>query len=527
VKIDTLPLLFIAYIFNSYRVSIAYLAWQTGQRVCMKQELLRMERICKQYYGTRVLKNAGFNLFRGETLAIIGENGAGKSTLMKILCGVVQKDAGRICIRERETDISTAQSARANGLHFIMQDPALVPEFTVSENIFMFYSLGAGAIGYKRQKARELAKTLLKKMNIPLDPDAPAYKLSLSQQYMLEIAMAVSISSNVLIMDETTASLNSSDMEIVKRIINDYKKDGNSVIFVSHNIDEVLEIADRIIVLRDGMNVGNIQKKDFSKERIVRLLVGKDLSSVYQRRYNLRGKELLRLENVYAKGLNGISLSLHEGEILGITGLVGSGKTNLAYLIFGLIPYISGNVWINGVKQEGLQIKHAINKGVAFIPEDKQTHGLLNNMLISENIVAAVLYRLGIFGFIKERVKRYVASQYIKLLDIKYNSVTQSVGTLSGGNQQKVIIARWLARHPKILIADEPTMGLDMKSREEVYKVLDELVNSGVAVLLISSHIPEILQMSDRVLVLSDGVIKGEITSAELTKDSIINMEVS
>ena len=493
----------------------------------MKHELLRMEQICKQYYGVRVLKNAGFNLFKGETLAIIGENGAGKSTLVKILCGMAQKDFGRIYIHEKETDVTSPQTARMNGIHFIMQDPALVPEFTVSENIFMFYSLGGSLLRYRKKKVRDIAYDLLKRMNIPLDPDEQAGRLSISQQYMLEIAMAVSTNSNVLVMDETTASLNEYDVEIVKRIINDYKSKGNSVIFVSHNIDEVLEIADRIVVLRDGMNVGNIRRQDFSKERIVKLLVGKETGSLYKRKHKPQGGEALRLENVYARGLKGVSLKLYKGEILGITGLVGSGKTQLANLVFGLIPYLSGNVWIYGVRQEGGIVKHAIKKGIAFIPEDKQTLGLLNNMVISENIVAAILYRLGSLGYIKERVKKYVANQYIKLLNITVNYATQPVDTLSGGNQQKVIIARWLARRPGILIADEPTMGLDMKSREEVYGILDELAKNGTAVLLISSHIPEILQMSDRALVFSDGCIKGEINSEELSKDSIINMEVS
>lgn len=492
----------------------------------MKQELLRMENICKEFGDIRVLKNVSANVFKGETLALIGENGAGKSTLVKVLCGLLPKLSGSIYFSEKKVDIHSPQEARALGIHFIMQNPALVPNFTVAENIYMFYSCGKKRLGYNKSAIHKFAAELLGKLNIQLNPDTRARELTLSQKYLLEIAMAVSTESRLLVMDETTASLNHADSGTVKKIIEDYKKNGNSVLFISHNLEEVLEIADRVVILRDGMNVACIKRRDYSKEKIVKLLVGRDMDGVFERSYANMGREILRLENVSNSKIKNLSLTLHKGEILGVTGLIGSGKTQLANVVFGLSPVQEGKLYLYDKWQKKYKPRYAMKNRVAYIPEDRHAVGLLMNMQIEQNIVAAILGKLGAFGFIKERTKKHVSAGFINRLQINVHSGIQRIDTLSGGNQQKVILARWLASRPGIIIADEPTNGLDINSKAEVYKILNELAGKGAGILLLSSHIQEVLQMSDRVLIMKDGRIKGELERELLTRENIIHIEL-
>lgn len=489
----------------------------------MERELLRMENIRKVFHGNTVLNRVNLNVFKGETLALIGENGAGKSTLIEILCGFLHKDGGELYFEEEEFMASSPTDAQRQGIHYILQEPAVMPNLTVAQNIYLYYGNHNKNLKFSNSSIRKSAKDLLERLQIDLDPDCYAGKLTLSQQYLLEVAMAICTKSKLLVLDETTASMNSADSALVARIIGEYKKEGNSVLFISHDLEEVIKIADRITILRDGINAGTLRKKDFSREKIIKLLLGKEMSSIYHRTFIEAHTELLRMENAGTGGsIKNISFSVRSGEIVGLTGLIGSGKSEVAKAAFGIRKLTEGDVFLNGERQKKFSPGKAMKQKVAYIPEGRVAMNIFPNMSAEENISAALTKKISRMGFLVERMGKYIARSYIGKLKIGLRTQKQDIRTLSGGNQQKTILARWLATQPKLLILDEPTDGLDMASKKEVYRILNQMALDGVGILLVSSNVQEIVQMCDRVLIISKGKIVNEMDRDDITGEKIL-----
>lgn len=493
----------------------------------MRQELLRLQNIQKSFPGIQALKNVNLNVFRGEVLALIGENGAGKSTLVNIISGMTPKDAGSIIFEEQEVRINSPLDARKHKISFIMQETEVVPEFTVAENIFLTRSFMHQKRNFSESKINAYASMLLKELGINLKAETSARNLTVPQKYMLGVAMAMSLDSKLLIMDETTASLATNEVDTLKRIIRNFTKKGNSVIFISHRIDEVLEIADRITILRDGMNAGTRRKQECSKEVLIKLLVGRELKEIYKRNNSVMDQELLRIQNLSTEGIiKDVSLNLKRGEILGIAGLVGSGRTELLSAVFGLQRKSAGEIYIGGEKAKIEKPVHAIRKKIAYVPEDRHSLGIINNMQIQENVSVSIIRKISRMGFINYRIQYFVAKDYKDKLKIRVKSVKQRVMNLSGGNQQKVVVARWLATQAKILLMDEPARGLDIESKRELFALMDEMANEGVGIIFTSSDMHEILGMCDRIAVMNKGKIVGEFNRHEATQEKILKLEI-
>ena len=487
---------------------------------------LRASHVTKAYAGVQALADASLELRAGEVHAIVGENGAGKSTFIKILTGAVEPDSGEIVVAERVVTEHSPRAARAAGIAAIYQQPALLPELTVAENIALGWERTrlAGRVDWHARHAR--ASELLARVGARLDPDAEAGTLSMPEQQLVEIARAVGAEARVLIFDEPTASLSEADARNLFQVITQLRERGVAMIYISHRLEELPLIADRVTVLRDGRTLGTKDMSAVSRASLIQMMVGRELSSVFPKRSVPLGETVLELRAVgcAASGLHGVNLTVRAGEIVGLSGLVGAGRTELGRAVFGLTPADAGDIRVRGQAVRILSPAHAIAHGIAYVPEDRRRHGVVLGMPVSENMTLATLDRLSRFGALNFRREREVAAEYTQRLGVKTPSIRTLVSALSGGNQQKVALSRWLLTSPSILILDEPTQGIDVGAKAEVHALMMELVTAGVAILMISSELPEILGMSDRIAVMRGGTIVDTLDRADATQEHILHL---
>jgi rhamnose transport system ATP-binding protein len=486
--------------------------------------LLRAIDISKSYDGVHALKSAAFELRAGEVHALVGENGAGKTTLIKIISGAVVADAGTLELEGALIADNSPARAKSLGITAIYQEPALFPELTVAENI----ALGLEREGFWRRvdwkQRRERASQLLAEVGARINVDADAGELTMPEQQLVEIARAIGANSRVLIMDEPTASLSRKETENLYRVIKNLREQGCGIIYITHRLEELSVIADRVTVLRDGQVVGTYDMAQTNRQELIRLMVGRELSAIFPKREVERGAVALELRGIgnRASGLSNIDLSVHRGEIVGLAGLVGAGRTELARIVFGLDHADSGEIRVHGKAVRIHNPSDAINCGIAYLPEDRRHQGVILEMPVSANITLASLKKLKRFaGFDFQREKE-IAGEYVQRFAIKTPSVLSQVSTLSGGNQQKVALSRWLATKPSVLILDEPTQGIDVGAKAEIHTLIGDLASEGLAILMISSDLPEILGMSDRIAVMQGGTIAGIVDRADATQQEII-----
>ena len=489
------------------------------------QTYLRMQGISKAFPGVQALNSVDFSVSQGEIHALVGENGAGKSTLMKILTGALTSDSGQISLGNQDVQINNPGDAQALGISMIHQELSLIPYLTVGQNIFLGREPRARVGAFiDWPELYQQAQVLLDRLNVNVDSRASVQDLSIAQRQMVEVAKSLSFNADLIAMDEPTSSLTDRETEILFRVMSSFKEQGISIIFISHRLEEVFEIADRITVLRDGEAIGTAPVADLDVDQVVRMMVGRDVGELYPKDDIEQLGVILEASDVEdGRELRPVSVTLNKGEILGIAGLAGAGRTALAETLFGVRSAVKGQIKIGG---KTVRIQHpgqAIRLGLGFVPEDRKLQGLFLNMAVRENVVISALPEVSRFSFVNFSQAEKLAREYIDKLKIRTPSVKQLVRNLSGGNQQKVIIARWLTLNPRILILDEPTRGIDVGTKAEIHALMNQLAKQGVAVMMVSSDLPEVLGVSDRILVMRTGRIVAEFTRQEATQDKIMH----
>lgn len=492
----------------------------------MKDVLLRMEGIYKGFPGVQALSNVRFELRSGEVLALIGENGAGKSTLMKVLSGIYKKDAGSIIYKGKEVEISSPKAAQDLGISIIHQELNLMPHLTIAQNIFIGREPRKKIkLLLNEKEINEKTKKLFADMHLDLDPRTKISDLTVAKQQMVEIAKALSFNSEVLVMDEPTAALTESEIEELFRFINRLRDQGVGIVYISHRMEELKKISDRVTVMRDGGYVDTVVTKETTIDQIINMMVGRVIYETSREIIGTVGNEVvLEVKNLNrGNSIKDVSFNLKKGEILGFAGLMGAGRTEVARAIFGADGIDSGEIYVLGQKVHIKSPKDAVSHGIGYLSEDRKRYGLALGMDVETNIVLATFKRfVGIFGWVNTSGIRAKAESYVESLRIKTPGVKQKVKNLSGGNQQKVVIGKWLTRDCNILIFDEPTRGIDVGAKSEIYKLLTELVKEGKSIIMISSELPEILRMSERIIVMCEGRITGELSIAEATQEGIM-----
>jgi len=492
--------------------------------------VVRMAGIEKRFPGVRALRGVDLEVRAGEVHALMGENGAGKSTLMKILAGAERPDAGRIEQDGREVRIANPAEARRLGIAMIYQELCLVPHLSVAENVFLGREPVRGPLRLlDRARLRRDTAAILERLRIPIDPDRPVGELSVAARQMVEIARALSVDSRVLIMDEPTAPLNEPEVETLFRLIRALASRGVAVLYITHRLDEVQRVADRVTVLRDGERVGTSEAGALPRAELVRLMVGREITEEFPAREVRVEGEALEVRGLRRAGrLHGIDLTLRRGEVVGVAGLIGAGRTRLARTIFGAEPRDAGEVLVHGRPVVLRSPRDAIRAGIGFVPEDRQGEGLVPERAVRENLTLPHLTRerglVGPFGWVRRRREAELAEGVARDLRIRADALEGPVKELSGGNQQKVLLARWLLSGARVLLVDEPTRGVDVGARVEIYRLLNRMAAEGVGILLFSSDLPEVLGMSDRVAVMREGRITGVLGRAEATPERVLHL---
>ena len=490
--------------------------------------LVLMEGIDKHFPGVHALNQCHFDLKRGEVHALVGENGAGKSTLMKILAGVYKKDAGRIFVRGQEVEIPNPKAALDLGISTIHQELNLIPHLTVAQNIF---------IGREpRQKVRfllddkaihEMAQQVFDMMHLKLDPGMLVANLTVAKQQMVEIAKALSLNAEVLIMDEPTAALTEAEIEELFRIIRKLREQGVGIIYISHRLEELKQISDRVTVMRDGHTIDTVNTQEASIDQIISMMVGRTIYEAAPDVPEHQEEEVVLEVRHLNRGnvIKDVSFKLKKGEILGFAGLMGAGRTEVARAIFGADPVDSAEIYVHGKKVAIRSPKDAVRHGIGYLSEDRKRFGLTLDLDVENNMVLATFQKfMGALGWVNDSKIHQTANHYVQALSIKTPSVQQKARFLSGGNQQKVVIGKWLTCDTDILIFDEPTRGIDVGAKSEIYRLLNELAHQGKSIIMISSELPEILRMSHRIVVMCEGRITGELSSAEATQEKIMKL---
>ena len=494
------------------------------KKTTMDEVLLEMRGISKSFPGVQALKNVDFVLRRGEIHGLVGENGAGKTTLMRILTGVLPGDSGTIIFRGKPVHIENPRHAQLLGISIIHQELSVLPNLTVGQNIMLGReprSFPSFLVDWK--KLYQASMEHLQQLNIDIDPRTPLSELSVAQRQMIEIARALSFKADVIVMDEPTSALTEREIESLFSLMHSLKEQGISIVFISHKLEEIFSIVDWVTVLRDGALVGSMPISEVKTEEVVKMMVGRELGKMFPKDSVPQKEVVLSVRNLRrGKELRGVSFDLHRGEILGLAGLVGSGRTFVARAIFGADPLEDGEIWVEGKKVHIGSPQEAISLGVGFLPEDRKAQGLFLGLPLSYNIGIAGLKKLSFLGVVIFRQLKELAISFVNKLRIRTPGITQLVRNLSGGTQQKVILAKWLALKSKILILDEPTRGIDVGAKAEIHAIMSDLAKEGVAILMISSELPEVLGVSDRILVMHEGQIRGEFTREEATQDKIM-----
>lgn len=495
--------------------------------------MLIADNITKKFPGVVALENVYMELEGGKVTAIIGENGAGKSTLMKILSGVYKDFEGRILYKGQPVRFSNPKEAQDRGIAIIHQELNLIPYLSIAENIFLGREPVTrwGTLDKAQMKRR--TQQLLERLKLAADPDTRVSELKVGQQQVVEIAKALLVDSDVIIMDEPTSAISESEVEVLFQIIKDLKKDNKAIVYISHKLDELFRIADRYVVLRDGKTIESGEMMGMTRDNIIQKMVGRDIKAIRKPKPGVEREELLRVENICLKDgskspvLQNISFTLGKGEIIGIFGLMGAGRTELLEAIFGLHPVLSGcKIFI---EQKQVRLKRpadAIKAGLALVPEDRKKDGLVLGMDVRTNISLTTLEDLQQLGILNAGKESSLAKNFIGELKIKTSSEKQLAKNLSGGNQQKIVLAKWLATRPRILMLDEPTRGIDINAKNEIYKLILKLADEGMGIIMVSSELPEILAISDRVLVMAEGVLTAELSAHNASEDSILKAAI-
>jgi ABC-type sugar transport system ATPase subunit len=489
----------------------------------MKQPLLSLQHITKYYPGVIALDDVSIELYEGEILALVGENGAGKSTINKILSGAIVPDAGEIRIGETVYKEMSPSLSKSLGIEVIYQEFNLFPTMTVAENVFMGNFSGNGMIVDFRdieQKTIDLFSIL----KLQINPKMLVKDLTVAYMQIVEIVKAISKNVKILIMDEPTAPLSTNEVEILFDMMNRLKEKGVSIIFISHRLNEIFRIADRITVMRDGNIVETKMTGEISRDGMIRAMVGRDIRETYPECNVTTGDIVLKVENLAGNGLHDINFEVYRGEIFGISGLVGAGRTEMVRMIFGADPAEGGKIFLEGEEIEIKTPRKAVEYGIALIPEDRKSQGVILNLPIQENVSLPVLHRLSRFSFLNKIKEADLVQKQKDTLDIKTPSLRQLVKNLSGGNQQKIVLAKWLASKSKILIFDEPTRGIDVGAKQEIYQLMKILTEKGISIIMISSEMEEVVGMSHRILVLCEGRQIGILKREDFTQERILAM---
>ena len=486
--------------------------------------MIEMSGISKAFSGNVVLKNVSFELKPGEIHALMGENGAGKSTMMKILTGIYKRDEGVIKVDGQEVHFNSPQDAEALGIAVIHQELNILPDLTVTENLFLgkekTYSFGI----LKKKEMHEEAKVLLAKLGLNLDPRTRAGDLSVGKQQIIEIAKAIASNAKYIVMDEPTAALTDREIETLFITVNELKAKGISFVYISHRMEEIFAICDRITILRDGTYVGVRNIKDTTFEEVVAMMVGRELGERFPERHAKIGDVKLQVKNLSAKGaFEDVSFEIKKGEILGVAGLMGAGRTEVAQTLFGYRKLSSGEIFIDGKKVNIKSPIDAMKHKIGFVTEDRKTEGLVLDFSIKENIMLTNLEKGSKSGVIVPKLENNMVAGYIEQLRIRTSSADLAAKSLSGGNQQKVVIAKWLGTNPEILILDEPTRGVDIGAKKEIYQIMNNLAEAGVSILMISSELPEVIGMADRVLIMREGKVTGMVSKDHMTQENIMH----
>ena len=486
---------------------------------------IEMRGIDKLFGSNQVLKQAGFTLESGEVHALMGENGAGKSTLMKILTGVYTKDAGTVLVDGKEVNYKNPQEAEKAGIVFIYQELNVMFDLTVEENLFMGKEIH-GKFGICDKKAmQKKAQEALNILGVNISPKTVMAELSVGQQQMVEICKALMADAKVIIMDEPTAALTQSETVALFKVIESLRKKGVSMVYISHRMEEIFELCDRITVLRDGSYIGVKNIPETNMNEIVKMMIGREIGERYPSRNVKIGKEVLKVKELTRKGtFHDVNFSVRAGEVLGVSGLMGAGRTEIMQAIFGNLSYESGTIEIDGKEVKISNPRQAMEHGIGFITEDRKTEGLMLDKSIRENISLCNLRRISKSSVISREAEKNMVAEAIKDLHIKCFGSYHECNNLSGGNQQKVVLAKWILINPKILILDEPTRGVDIGAKKEIYSIINKLAAQGVAIIMVSSELPEVLGMSDNIMVVREGEVRGIISYEEANQERVMTL---
>ncbi len=490
--------------------------------------LLQMKGVSKSFPGVRALDKVDLTVYQGEVLALVGENGAGKSTLMKILSGIHRMDEGEILFEGNPVEIRNPLDSQKTGISIIYQELNLLNNLNIAENIFIGREpcMKSGLVDKRR--AHKDTRALLDEVKLDIDTQTTVEKLSTAQKQMVEVAKALSFNARLIIMDEPTSSLTETETQTLFSIVRKLKARGVAIVFITHRMVEIFQIADRVSVMRDGMMITTLDAKKISESDIISAMVGREIGDLYVKEEAPVGDVAMEVTNLSTKSfLKDISFYVRSGEILGFAGLVGAGRSEVMRAVFGIDPRQSGSISIKGRKVSIRKTRDALKHGIGFVPEDRKEQALILNMTIKRNMSLAALDRVSRGWFIDKLKESGLVSKFIDLLRIKTPSAEQRVINLSGGNQQKVVIAKWMANEPTILILDEPTRGIDVGAKKEIHKLMSDLARQGVAIILVSSELPEVIGMSDRIMVMHEGRIKGELARRNVTQEAIMQMAVS
>ncbi|MFE1646861.1 sugar ABC transporter ATP-binding protein [Microbacterium sp. P01] len=485
--------------------------------------VLELSKVVKSFGAVVALRSASLRLHAGSIHALIGENGAGKSTLVKIVAGLYRRDGGEFRLDGEDVDFTSTAQSKAAGVAVIYQEPTLFPDLTVTENIFMGRQ-PTGRLGRIDRKAmRREVERLFTRLAVTIDPDRPAEGLSIADQQVIEIAKAVSLDARVLIMDEPTAALSGIEVDRLFTIARSLRDEGRGLIFISHRFDEVFALCDTVTVMRDGSYISTVPIPDTTPAELVRQMVGRDVTDLFPKQTAVIGEPLLRVEGLTSPGIfHDITFDVRAGEIVGLAGLVGAGRSEVARAVFGVDSYREGTVTMKGRRIRRGQPTDAMRAGIALVPEDRRKQGLVIEAGVGRNITMAIRRQLSRFGLLTTGAENRAAREWASRLEVKSHALDTVAATLSGGNQQKVVLAKWLATKPDVLIIDEPTRGIDVGTKSEVHRLLSELAGQGMGILMISSELPEVLGMADRVLVMREGRITAEIDRETATSENVM-----